>query len=962
MKNSKKILLFAVIVTLFTLLFALGASAEDVATSGSCGTNATWSFDSATGTLTISGTGKMENYSSVSNQPWYPHADSITKIVVQKGVTTLGTMAFQNLTKVTEVSLPEGLLTIGQQSLKNTSITQLTIPESVTTINYQGIGSCTKLTTLVIPKNLTKFGNQSLSGCTSLSAVIFLADNDTSITFGTGMFSSNSKVNLYSSGNASVKALADQNANWTSYDSLTFEGYCDSANKVHWAFNAKTGELVLSTSEKDQSTPNYSANAQPWDSHVKAILSVSIDSKITTLGNRIFSGMTSLESIAIPDTVTSLGQYAFSSCTTLKDVTLGVGITSIGQYTFSGCSALESIVLPNSLEALGNYVFNLCKNLKSITLNEGLLTISNRAFNGCTALKTITIPSTVTSLGTKSNDKSSYLSPFEGCTALTDVTFLSTDTFTMYAKSTDGLANSDFLPSSVTIHYYAGSSAEGFQSLGNNMVQMELTNVRSEGTWEGFTWKLLRDGTMTISGDGKMTDFKSTVDARHAPWYGLRKLIKELTFSEGFEAISAYSFAGASNLQSVSFPSTLTYIGKYAFSTCSSLDNLTIGANVELNDSCFQKCTSLKTLVFEEGRTSLTARVFAGCTALEEVVIPSTVTTFGYNKTSPFNGCTGLKTIIFLNKNVTIFPKSDIFAANTETATPKNATIKAPAGGTVEAYAKENGYTFVALGGDRVTVFEFAATFTPAESSEMSALVAFNGTAGLLYVDTASGKLYVKDAEDSAVYHELLDDNGNALVLGSEATNVAIVYDNNAKTVRYYVGGVLPTFGENNTLAHSLVVTGIDTVNTIVPGNGVVLTDAYPINASGTADYIGLQVKDGDSTTIRILAGIDTLYYGSVGFEVSLYADGILQNTVSTNGKTVFSGIQADGNAVSASSYGYRYMTAMVISGIYRNDYAATSVYFLVKPFTELGGVRSYGEAKQITITYDAVNMHHEYN
>ena len=64
MKNSKKILLFSVIVTLFTLLFALGASAEDVATSGSCGENATWSFDTATGKLTIGGSGKMADYTN----------------------------------------------------------------------------------------------------------------------------------------------------------------------------------------------------------------------------------------------------------------------------------------------------------------------------------------------------------------------------------------------------------------------------------------------------------------------------------------------------------------------------------------------------------------------------------------------------------------------------------------------------------------------------------------------------------------------------------------------------------------------------------------------------------------------------------------------------------------------------------------------------------------------------------
>ena len=618
-------------------------------------------------------------------------------------------------------------------------------------------------------------------------------------------------------------------------------------------------------------------------------------------------------------------------------------------------------MLPSSLETLGNYVFNLCKNLKSITLNEGLLTISNKAFNSCEALKTITIPSTVTTLGSKSTSSSSYASPFEGCTALTDVTFLSTDTFKMYAKSTDGLANSDFLPSSVTIHYYAGSSAEGFTSLGNKMVQMELTNVRGEGTWEGFTWKLLRDGTMTISGDGKMTDFKSTVDACHAPWYGLRTLIKELTFSEGFEAISAYSFAGASNLQSVSFPSTLTYIGKYAFSTCSSLDNLTIGANVELNDSCFQKCTSLKTLVFEEGRTSLTARVFAGCTALEEVVLPSTLETFGYNVTAPFNGCTGLKTITFLNKDVTIYPATDKFAANTKTALPAGVTLKAYAGGMVEQYANANGYTFVAIhppfADDCTTVFEFTAGAVKAEAGLLP-IVSLNRmplagetlTNNFLAVDENGALFAYVNGKAEALY----DKDGNAILLADE-TKISIVYNDKNGTARVYVNGYVPFYGETleavaKVTAASEGFTALKSISdNLVLADGV-FCDNHFTSEDVAAEFAGFQVS-ADTKSIRILAGINSLYYDRLGFTVELYSNGVLQGTRTEYTSVVFSSLLAEGNTVTAEELGFNYLTALKIENIDRTAYPKDAdVYFVVKIFSMLGEEKLNGVERKIYV------------
>ena len=77
MKIKKKIWMFAIALTLFTVLFTLCASAETV--TGTCGDNISWSFDTATGELTISGTGAMSDYSSTT-APWKDYNNQIVKV------------------------------------------------------------------------------------------------------------------------------------------------------------------------------------------------------------------------------------------------------------------------------------------------------------------------------------------------------------------------------------------------------------------------------------------------------------------------------------------------------------------------------------------------------------------------------------------------------------------------------------------------------------------------------------------------------------------------------------------------------------------------------------------------------------------------------------------------------------------------------------------------------------------
>ena len=103
----------------------------------SCGENLTWELD-AEGTLTISGTGEMTNYTSATETPWYADRAGIQKIVVAEGVTSIGDYAFSGFVALTDVSLPQSLTRIGSWSFSDCyDLASVTIPVNVTEIGYK---------------------------------------------------------------------------------------------------------------------------------------------------------------------------------------------------------------------------------------------------------------------------------------------------------------------------------------------------------------------------------------------------------------------------------------------------------------------------------------------------------------------------------------------------------------------------------------------------------------------------------------------------------------------------------------------------------------------------------------------------------------------------------------------------------------------------------------------------------
>lgn len=134
-------------------------------TSGACGDGVTWTQDD--GVLTISGSGKMTSFTG-----WKSLRASITSIVVEEGVTSICTYAFEGCSAAATVSLPSTLTHIGAAAFSNCqSLTEINIPEGVQTIGTNSFTRCTGLVSITLPSTLTALADSAFGSCSSLTSV-----------------------------------------------------------------------------------------------------------------------------------------------------------------------------------------------------------------------------------------------------------------------------------------------------------------------------------------------------------------------------------------------------------------------------------------------------------------------------------------------------------------------------------------------------------------------------------------------------------------------------------------------------------------------------------------------------------------------------------------------------------------------------------------------------------------------
>ena len=312
--------------------------------SGTCGENLTWTFDSSTGTLMISGAGSMTDYTFYYStpSPWYSYRELIIQVEIKDGVTGIGSSAFVDCSGLTSV----------------------TIPNSVTSIGNSAFSGCSGLTSITIPNNVTNIGDGAFSGCTGLLSVYFNAENCTYMGSGSPY-----------------------------YNGFVFDR-CISLNTVYVGDNVKTipdYAFSLCTGLTSVTILNVVTSIGRWTFWgCTGLSSVTIPNCVTSIGEGAFYGCVGLTSITISNNVTSIGDKAFSGCSGLTSVVIPGSVTSIGNEVFYYCSGLTSVTIPNSVTSIGEFTFSGCSSLTSVTIPNSVTSIRYCAFSGCTGLTSVT--------------------------------------------------------------------------------------------------------------------------------------------------------------------------------------------------------------------------------------------------------------------------------------------------------------------------------------------------------------------------------------------------------------------------------------------------------------------------------------------------------------------------------------------------------------------------------------------
>ena len=275
---------------------------------------------------------------------------------------------------------------------------------------------------------------------------------------------------------------------------------------------------------------------------------------------------------------------------------------------------INNIVIENGVTSIGLCAFSSCNNLTSITLPDSITSIGIAAFEGCDNLTEIHIPANVTEIA---NDA------FNGCERLTIFGYANS-----YAEI---FANENNIP------FVAKSGSGTFLgTIGNNIV-----------------WTLDNDGTLTISGSGKMEIEELP------PWYSMKDEIKQVVIKNGITSIGKCAFLMCGNLIEVSMPESITEIGLGAFYDCDGLQEIELPKNVTTIDvEAFSCCDGLTAIECPNSLSTIGADAFSYCSNLMSIKIPKNVTAI--DKTA-FSECKGLTIYGYTNSCAETFAKANNF-------------------------------------------------------------------------------------------------------------------------------------------------------------------------------------------------------------------------------------------------------------------------------------------------------------
>ena len=316
---------------------------------------------------------------------------------------------------------------------------------------------------------------------------------------------------------------------------------------------------------------------------------------VTSIGDYAFYDCDSITSVSIPKSVTSIGEFAFAG-SSLKSIELSKGVTSIGNASFADCTNLSSITLPDGITDIEEGAFAECSSLKSVVLSNGVKTIKERTFFECSSLTSVSIPKSVTSIG---------WGTFFNCSSLTDINI------------PDGITSIE------------NSAFYGCSKLQAIRIPKSVTSIGDSA--------FARSGLKNVVIPASVTDFGDDI-------FSDCNELQYVTFSNGITKVLTKDgrwFSRCKKLKKITIPKSLGNIdfGRIC-RECYSLEMIEIDSDnqayLAIDGIVYDKSRTKVLycpqgfkgeLIIPDGITSIEGGAFLGCSKLEAISIPESVTT-----------------------------------------------------------------------------------------------------------------------------------------------------------------------------------------------------------------------------------------------------------------------------------------------------------------------------------------------
>lgn len=533
------------------------------ASSGQCGADVYWSLDD-NGTLTIWGTGPMTNFTYTdndeSNRPWHSERESIRKVVIEEGVTSIGNFAF-SFCNVGEVTIPSTVTSIGRRAFMGTPLSSVVIPEGVKTIGENAFWRCTSLQTITVPASTTELGNHAFD-----TGEYYDGSYHTQLT---DIYYGGSMGQWYDAGGGDA-ALTDVTVHFNGTTGDTIDGgQC--GDSAFWKLDKDYTLTIYGTGAMyDYPIDDNQDSTSPWPVWV-------------------------VKRIDVQEGITTIGAYAFCYTDNATALSLPSSLISIGRAALCGFGGTE-IIVPDNVTCIDNFAFNACNNLQTITLPAGLQNIGI-CFIECDALKTINFGGTMEQWLVCGGGQSTFP---------TTTSVVCQGGGTLYRSGTCGNNLTWTLDSSGKLTISGtGDMSDYTHDFENNIRTSPWADYRSMIRSIEIGSGVTRIGSYAFE-DTNITSLTIPGSVTAIGDYGVNgnRYLAELTLQSGLKSIGESAFSWSKRLTTVTIPNGVTTIGEEAFAHCwrqlTGLTTVTIpGSVTSIGKNAFTNNQQLATVNFD---------------------------------------------------------------------------------------------------------------------------------------------------------------------------------------------------------------------------------------------------------------------------------------------------------------------------------------------------------------------------